>query len=346
MNDIELTFMSKVKFGIQLPIWNPSYRPKPRSIFAALQYDNNKLDPANVKTTALEAEKLGFDSLWVIDHLSKTSQNYQLECWTTMTWLASITYKIRIGSLVLCPLYRHPTILAKMASTLDLLSNGRLELGLGACAPMNKDESLPRGIKWRGPKTRLEILSETVQVLKKLWTEEEVSFDGKHFQLKNAFCLPKTVQKPHPPIMIAGTGEKRTLRIVAEYADKSNFGLLPLEEFGRLVNILRRHCELVGRDFDSVERTTELGLVIHPSREEYLMDMKRRFDAGVGVGSFDAWVRSAEELYVAGTPEMCVERIQSYVDLGANHFMFRFGDVPSLEGMRLFAKEVIPNIHP
>lgn len=338
--------MSKVKFGIQLPVWSPSYRPKPRSFYPALQYKINKLDPINVKTTAIEAEKLGFNSIWVIDHLSKTSQNQQLECWTTMTWLAAQTHKIRIGSLVLCPLYRHPTILAKMASTFDVLSNGRLEMGLGACAPMNKDESLPRGITWRGPKTRLEMLGETVQVLKKLWTQEEASFEGKHFQLKKVNCLPKPVQKPHPPILIAGTGEKRTLRIVAEHADKSNFGLVSLEEFKRLVDVLRGHCMRVGRDFDSVERTTELCLVVHPTEEAYLKDMRQRFNAGVGVGSFDDWLRSAEELYIAGTPEMCVERIQSYVDYGANHFIFRFGDAPRLDGMRLFSEEVAPQIHP
>jgi alkanesulfonate monooxygenase SsuD/methylene tetrahydromethanopterin reductase-like flavin-dependent oxidoreductase (luciferase family) len=262
-----------------------------------------------------------------------------------MTWIAAQTQKIRIGSLVLCPLYRHPTILAKMASTLDLMSNGRLTLGLGACSRINKAEAEPRGIQWYGPKTRIEILEEYVSILKAIWTEDKTTFSGKHYQIKDVYCEPKPIQKPHPPVLIAGPGEKRTLRLVAKHADKNNFGFYPKSGFKARLDVLRKHCEAVGRDYNSIEKTAEIGIIIHKDEEKYLDSMKKRFEYNVGVGSFDDWLVEAEEHFVTGTPRECSEQIQTYVDMGVDHFMIRFGDLPDLDGMCLFKKEVIPNIN-
>ena len=338
--------MSKVKFGIQLPNWDPTNRPKPRPYFSALYYKIKKYYPELTIQTALEAEKHGYDSIWVIDHLSKTTGNQLMECWTMMTWLAAHTKNIRIGSLVICAMYRHPALLAKMASTLDRLSNGRLELGLGACNNNNQQEAEPRGMRWAGPRTRLQILTETVEICKEIWTKEKATYDGKHFQLKDVVCEPKPVQKPHPPILIAGTGEKVTLKVVAKHADKSNFGFLPLNDFKHHLDVLKNHCDRVGRDYDSIEKTAEIGVIVHPSREEYLVDMRRRFEANVGVGTFEKWLKGAENFWVAGTPDECAEQLQDYVNLGVGHFMIRFGDLPHFNGMRLFAEEVAPKLNP
>jgi len=337
--------MNKVKFGIQLPVWDPTYRPYPRPYFSALYHKIKTYNPELPIQTAQEAEKQGYDSVWVIDHLSNPQANKLLECWTTLSYLAAKTTTIRIGTLVLCPLYRHPSLLAKMASTLDILSNGRLELGLGSCAPTNRHEAKPRGMRWTNIGNRFQILEETIQICKEVWTKDRANFSGKHFQLKDLACEPKPVQKPHPPILIAGTGEKVTLKLVAKYADKSNFGFVPLDMIEQRLEVLRNHCVDVGRDYDSVEKTAEIGVIVHSDRDVYLEDMRERFRVNVGVGSFEEWLVGAEDFWVAGTPEDCVEKLQRYVDLGISHFMIRFGDLPDLEAVRLFSKKVIPKIN-
>ena len=339
--------MLEVKYGIQLPIWDPTYIPKPRqNPHGTLYYKIKKPRQSVILRIAQEAEKIGFESLWVVDHLSKSPGNQMFECWTTMTWLAALTSKIRIGSLVMCPLYRHPTILAKMCSTFDTLSNGRLELGLGSCATGSKQETEPRGINWYGPKNRIKILEEAIQILIELWTRDKSNFNGKYFQLKNTCCLPKPIQKPYPPITIAGWGEKLGLRAIARYADRSNFGFVPLDMIGHKLDVLKKHCEAFGRDYDRLSKSAEIGVILHPTYEEYMSEMRKRFEFNVGEGSFEDWVKDAEECFVAGTPEMCVEQLQEYVDMGLSYLMIRFGDFPDLDGMRLFQKEVAPKIKP
>jgi alkanesulfonate monooxygenase SsuD/methylene tetrahydromethanopterin reductase-like flavin-dependent oxidoreductase (luciferase family) len=151
-----------------LPIMVPS-SPNPRSLYHALQYNYIRLNVNEVKRVALEAEKLGYHSIWVSDHLSRTACRERLECWTTMTWLANLTTDIRIGSMVLCNLYRHPALLTKMASTLDILSDGRLEFGIGAC--WSEDECIDRGIHWPTNAVRLRMMRESVEICKSLWSK-------------------------------------------------------------------------------------------------------------------------------------------------------------------------------
>jgi alkanesulfonate monooxygenase SsuD/methylene tetrahydromethanopterin reductase-like flavin-dependent oxidoreductase (luciferase family) len=152
--------MDKVNFGIMLPVMVPS-GPKPFPPYHALQYLYKKLDIDHVKKWTIEAERLGFHSVWVSDHLSREACKERLECWTTMTWLASITKDIRIGSMVLCNLYRNPSLLAKMASTLDIVSSGRLEFGIGAC--WSEDECIERVIDCPEPSERIRMLRESVE---------------------------------------------------------------------------------------------------------------------------------------------------------------------------------------
>ena len=333
--------MCGLKFGIMLPIRGPSDIPGPKSWILALQYQYDKLNLETVKQTAFIAEALDYDSIWVVDHYSTSQTRQRLECWTTMTWLASLTHKIRIGSLVLCPLYRHPSLLAKMASTLDNISNGRLELGFGACPSYNKAECNAMGIPWVGPATRIKMLKETIEVCKLLWSETHANYDGEFFSLKDAFCEPKPLQKPCPPITVAGWGD-RMLRLVAEYADRVNFG--GPELVSERIEVLKSHCESIGRAYDSLEKTLSIAVVLKRTRSEYLDDMKKRFIADGGHGNFDDWLGRAEEYYVSGTPEECVEQLQSFLELGFTSFMIRFGDMPSLDDIPLFAKEVIPHL--
>jgi len=333
--------MSGLKFGVMLPVRGPSNIPGPKPWILALQHRYNELNLETVKKTALTAEELNYNSIWVVDHYSTPRTRQRLECWTTMTWLASITHRIRIGSLVLCPLYRDPSLLAKMASTLDHISNGRLELGLGACPSFNKAECDAMGIPWVGPATRIKKLKETVETCKLLWREDNVDYNGDYFTLRDAVCEPKPLQMPGPPITIAGWGD-RMLRLIAEYADRVNFGGPQL--LSERIEVLKSHCESVGRDYNSLEKTLSIAVVLKPSDEEYLDDMKKRFIADGGHGDFAGWLNRAEEYYVSGTPEDCIEQFRPFLEMGVSSFMIRFGDMPGLDDMSMFAKEVIPRL--
>lgn len=190
-----------------------------------------------------------FESGWTFDHfypIFSDSSGPCLEGWTTLTALAQATERLRVGVLVTGIHYRHPAVLANMASALDIVSNGRLELGIGA--GWNEEESGAYGIELGSIKERFDRFEEACEVLKGLLTQDTTTFDGKFYQLKDARNEPKGPQQPHPPFCIGGSGEKRTLRITAKYADHWNFVGGPPEEFARKRDVLAAHCADLGRD--------------------------------------------------------------------------------------------------
>ena len=169
-------------------------------------------DYITIEKIALNAEKIGFDSIWSSDHLflhDKAEEINCMEAWTLLSALASKTNKLRLGTLVTCNSYRYPSILAKIASTVDSISNGRLEFGIGA--GWKEIEYKAYGIPFPSVKERFDRLEEALQIIKLLWTEPKVTFTGRYYSIKDAFSAPKPVQNPHPPIFIGGTGEIRTL---------------------------------------------------------------------------------------------------------------------------------------
>jgi F420-dependent oxidoreductase-like protein len=190
-----------------------------------------------------------FESGWVFDHfypIFSDSTGPCLEGWSTLTALAQATKRLRLGNLVSGIHYRHPAVLANMVATIDIISGGRLELGIGA--GWNEEESGAYGIELGTPRERSDRFEEACEVLVGLLTQETTTFDGKYYQLKDARNEPKGPQRPHPPICIGGSGEKRTLRTVAKYAQHWNFGAGTPEEFARKVGILHGHCADIGRD--------------------------------------------------------------------------------------------------
>src|SRR5438874_10338531 len=204
---------------------------------------------------AQEAEALGYDSIWLFDHFHTVpvpTQEVTFECWTSTAALARDTKRVRIGQLVTCNGYRNPALLAKMASTVDVLSHGRLNFGIGA----GWHEHEYRGYGYDYPDTaeRMRRLGEAVQVILAMWTQEEAVFEGKYYQVRGAINQPKGVQKPHIPLMIAGSGEQVTLKLVAQYADACNVGG-DVPTIRRKLAILKQHCESVGRDYESIHRT-------------------------------------------------------------------------------------------
>lgn len=217
----------------------------------------------SISAVAKMAEQTGYDSLWMMDHFHQIPgvgkpEEPMLEGWTTISVLAGMTTKLKLGTLVTGNIYRYPSVLAKIGATLDVLSKGRLFLGIGA--GWNEEESRAYGIPFPSTAKRLSRLDEAVQIIKKMWTEERTSFNGKYYKIEYAFCNPKPIQKPHPPILIGGSGAKRTLRTVAKYGDACNVFGSP-ETVKASYAILKQHCKEVGRDYDSILKA-KLSMVI------------------------------------------------------------------------------------
>ena len=218
------------------------------------------------------ADELGFHAVWNYDHfygLGGTVTDFRhdtLEGWTTLAAMGVIVQRARVGCMVTGVTYRHPAVLANMATTVDHISGGRLEFGLGAA--WHEAEHTGYGIDFPRAGVRIAMLDEALQVIKLLWTEDVANFDGQYFQLKDAMCNPKPVQRPHPPIVVGGTGEKKMLRVVATHANEWNAVSFDPSEWGRLNTVLDEHCDAIGRDPKEIRRGVQV--FIHPDQEEQM----------------------------------------------------------------------------
>lgn len=299
-------------------------------------------DYATLRRVWLEAEKVGFSSGWLFDHFFELpsmgpSDEPCLECWTTLTALAAETKKLRLGVTVMCAAYRNPALLAKMASTLDVISNGRLEFGIGA--GWAGVEHAAYGFPFEKPAVRVAKLREAVKIVKKMWLEDKASFEGKYYRIKDAVNNPKPVQKPHPPIWIGGGGEQLTLRVVAELADGCNFISLSPEEYMHKLEILRTHCAKVGRDVRSIRKSWQ-GRVLMARNQAELNEKTKKFVISPRGAS---GISSSEVAHnIIGTPEQCVEKINQYVDVGVSCFMLVFPEATrDLKCLELFSEKVM-----
>ena len=219
-----------------------------------------------------DADDLGFHAIWNYDHFYGLGggvadfRKDTLEGWTTLAAMATIVKRARIGCMVTGVTYRHPAVLANMATTVDHISGGRMEFGLGAA--WHEAEHAGYGIDFPSAGVRIGMLDEALQVIKLLWTEDEANFDGQYYHLKDAICNPKPVQKPHPPIVVGGTGEKKMLRVVATHANEWNAVSFDPKEWERLNGVLNEHCEAIGRDPKQIRRGVQV--FIHPEQEEQM----------------------------------------------------------------------------
>src|SRR3954462_6045648 len=226
-----------------------------------------------------------FESGWTLDHffpIFSDSTGPCMEGWVTLTALAQATKRLRVGVLVTGIVYRHPAVLANMAATLDIVSNGRLDLGIGA--GWNEEECGAYGIELGSLKERFDRVDEACQVIIGLLTNETTDFDGQYFQLREARCEPKAVQTPHPPICIGGGGERRTLRAVARYAQHWNFPGGPPEEFARKREVLAGHCADIGRDPAEIMTSTHLRLPSGGDPNQLAEQAAIYADAGLNLG--------------------------------------------------------------
>jgi F420-dependent oxidoreductase-like protein len=280
------------------------------------------------------AESLGYDSLWAYDHFHNVpvpAHEAMFECWTTLAAISQVTSRIRLGQMVGCAPYRNPGLLAKITSNIDVMSSGRLDWGVGA--GWYEHEFKGYGYEFPPAKDRIALLRETVEIVKAMWSEPDVTYDGRFFQLDGAQCDPKPVQSPHPPIWIGGGGEQLTLRVVARHATHSNFGGKP-HEWAHKAEVLKGHCAAVGRDYDEITKTWSPEVFIRETEAEVQAAGSRSF-WGEPV---DSWT----EGNLVGTPEQVAEKLRTYVDLGCTGFVPWCSDYPETESMRLLAEKVIP----
>ncbi|WP_339106124.1 LLM class flavin-dependent oxidoreductase [Haloterrigena salinisoli] len=308
-----------------------------------------RLDWETTKESVLKAEELDFDAAWAPDHLMLGRDNAEYECWTLLSALAGLTDDINLGSLVLCNDYRNPALVAKMAATLDVISGGRLELGLGA--GWHEPEYEAYGWEYRDGFERLMRLDESIRLMKEMWTADSgdgASFAGDHYEIDGAYCEPGPVQDPHPPILVGGQGEDVTLKLVAKHADVWNTDVFKgtPETLEHKIGVIEDHCETVGRDPDEIEYSWD-GHVICTRDEETLDEL---LDLMLPIQFEEEYVDQADieteddarDYFVMGTPEECAEGIQRRIDAGVTKFQCWFVDFPDTGGMELFADEVMP----
>lgn len=312
--------MGKLKFGVFLP-------------FYAFQAKTPTEQYEILRNIVLESERLGYDSVWLDDHLMYNNWPI-LDSWTTLSALSSITSKIRLGTMVSCNQHRNPGLLAKIAATLDVLSNGRLEFGIGA--GVQEAEHTAYGFGFPKLSVRVERMDEALEVLTKLWTQKIASFQGTHYSLKDAICEPKPIQKPHPPITIGGCEEKHTLKVTAKHANRFDWGFLPtVEAYKRKLEVLEDHCNAVGKNFGEIERSCWPSGQVLVAKDQKSLDEKVMKLKPSKMSTEDY-----EKGTLAGTPNECRERLQVYTDLGVTYFILYFADLPSTDGLKLFSENI------
>jgi alkanesulfonate monooxygenase SsuD/methylene tetrahydromethanopterin reductase-like flavin-dependent oxidoreductase (luciferase family) len=283
---------------------------------------------------AIACERLGYDSFWLYDHLGAPGQPSRgsLEAWTVATALLARTSVLRVGHLVLCNNFRHPALLARMATTLDVISGGRLELGIGSGSI--ESEHRAAGLPWGSARERGDRLGEALEIITAMFAAPVTSFAGRHYQVDELTNLPGPVQQPRPPIHVGGAGPGFTLPLVARHADVWNVPTYALHRLAELNEVLDRECERIGRDPATLRRSVEGVLVIAPDDavEAALTLARRRFGApgyGLDAGGF------------TGSPDRVTDRIGELADLGVSSFVFITHDRASDETLGLFASDVM-----
>jgi probable F420-dependent oxidoreductase len=289
------------------------------------------LDWSSLRARAALVERLGYDALWLDDHFwfPGAPDEDHLEVWTALSALAMATRRLTLGPLVLCQSYRSPGLVAKMAASLAAVSSGRLVLGLGA--GWMEEEYRAYGIDLPTPRERIDQLGEYLEVLRRLWSDERASFDGRYHGLVEAPCRPKPDRLP---IILGGAGE-RLLALVARYADGWNCPNPAWRELAHKRSVLERHCAAIGRDPSEIEVSEQVLVVVGRSPAEVRRERERAEQKLGGFARFDG------DCHV-GTPAEVAEALLARLELGVRAFAVMFGDFGSDDQIELFATEVLP----
>ena len=293
---------------------------------------------AEVLHRAQRCEQLGIGSLWLYDHMygPGVPNIASLEAWTLATALLANTERLRVGHMVLCNQFRHPAVLAKMATTLDQISDGRLTLGLGSGSI--EDEHLRMGLPWSTFRERSERLGEALELLTQAFAAESIDFTGKHYTVRNMPIVPGPVQRPRPPIVVGGVGERYTLPLVARYADVWNVPTYALGELEHKVAVLRSLCADIGRDPATIVMSVEAVMALAPDDAALprVRELAEKRFGGPGFG--------LNEAGLVGTAPQLVERLNEWVALGFGQFVLFTHDRASDQTLDLLASTVLAEL--
>lgn len=313
--------MARLDFGLQI---EPQY---------GFSYDE-------IRSIAEEAERLGFESLWVSDHFFMTPESVDtpcLECWLTLSALARDTKRLRLGAMVASQSYRNPALAAKMAATVDNISGGRLNFGVGA--GWKDVEYAAYNIPFPSPDTRIRQLNDSLEIAKRMWTEPRATYEGRYYSVKDALCSPKPLQKPHPPIWVGGTGSF-TLKVAARHADAINFAwTIPIPRFKERLDEFKGYCEARKRDYSAIRKSA--GLMITMAKDEDALKALLRERESRADTPYMRYL-AKQQPNLVGTTDKVAARMKEYMALGVDHFILRFHYGEEIEGMRLFEDRVKP----
>ena len=287
--------------------------------------DLNGIDKNDQWQTILDAankiEALNYESIWVYDHfhtVPKPTQDPTFECWTLMSALSQTTEKVRLGQMCTCNSYRNPSYLTKVASNIDVMSNGRLEYAIGA--GWYDHEYKAYGYEYPSDGERLKMLEESLIIYKLMTTEEEPKFEGKYYSIDGAINQPKPIQKPYPPLWVCGGGEKVTLKLLAKYGDYGNWDV-DVEGFIHKSNVLKQHCENEGRDFSEIGRTLHTNVLIANSEDE----LKTK------ISKLSTYTNIPEDYYfnrpLIGTKDKVFDTINQFKEAGCSYLIAYVPDV-------------------
>jgi F420-dependent oxidoreductase-like protein len=292
------------------------------------------------------ADNGAWDSLWVYDHFHTVpvpTQEATHEAWSLMAAYAASTSRIKLGQMCTAMSYRNPVYLAKVAATVDVISGGRAQMGIGGGWYEHEWRAYGYGFPSAG--VRLGRLDEGVKIMRDAWRDGVVTLDGKHYQVDGAIVQPKPLQDGGPPLWIAGGGEQKTLRIAAKYARYTNY-TPKLDEFKRKSGILAQHCRDVGTDFDAIVRSVNVTAVIGDSDADVKSRharIRERLVPFVGAQAVDAMTKSTEAEFGSGTPEKVVDGLRALRELGCEYVILFFPEAAyDRSGIELFEREVIP----
>ena len=306
-----------MQFGLTIPQgWRGGDLP--------LEQENNPVKQYKFsKSIAIAADDLGFDSLYAYDHLiphykADVEKNI-FECFTLLSAIAAITDKIKIGQIVACNSYRNPALLAKMLSTLDVISNGRAELGIGA--GWYEQEYNAYGYDFSSNLIRIKQLDESLNIIKAMWTKKTSSFEGNYFKVKDAICEPKPIQYPYPTIMVGGEGEKYMLKVVAKHADRYNLFFGSPQEMKRKISLVKEHCNSIGRNEDEIDYSVVLPVILIESEDKISQTLRqyKRKDKTI-----QEYIQYLVGGITVGTPEKIVKGLNEYTNVGVSHFVIHF----------------------
>ncbi|HET7389896.1 MAG TPA: TIGR03560 family F420-dependent LLM class oxidoreductase [Nitrososphaeraceae archaeon] len=345
--------MSEIRFGVVIPQGWSYDLPKAAETVDVQQHHHQQEQQQTknqLATTEWEFSKnisktvdhssSGFDSIYTYDHFlpyyAPNNKNDFFECFTLLSSLAAITSKVKLGQVVTCNTYRNPALLAKMLSTLDIISNGRIELGIGA--GWYEEEYRQYGYDFPTTVMRIEQLDEAISIIKAMWSKQNPSFKGKYYSIKDAICNPKPLQEPYPTIMIGGSGEKYLLKVVAKHADIYNHPCGSVELLKRKISKLKEHCAAIGRNPKEIECSILVScLVAKDNNINYILNQRKKQVHGM------QQVREAENASLLGLPENIISGLNKYVNIGITHFIMDFIGL-SEDTIKLFDSKVIKKL--